>query len=255
MEPLDLVDERHRWLLDRLAEQRRIITNDAARELGVSVDTVRRDLRTLHQQGLLHRVHGGAVPVTSLSNSFNGRTGDESPSRAALAAAVVGRLRAGDVIGLDAGSTNVEIASQIPQSLELTIVTNSPAAAMALADHGSAEVVLLGGLVDLTWMATTGAETVDAWRDHHLDLAVLGACSFDPAAGVSTRSRNEVQTKRALMASAAETVLPLQLEKLGGRAPFHVADVADVDSLIVESLISDDLIERCRSAGIDVVMA
>lgn len=255
MDTVELVDDRQRWLLEQLDENRRIMTNIAAEQLGVSVDTVRRDLRALHDRRLLRRVHGGAVPISQLSSSFSGRSTEQSPSRTALAAAVVARFHTGDVIGLDAGSTTVEIAAQIPQTLNVTIVTNSPAAALALADHRSASVILLGGAVDLTWMATTGPETVDAWRNYRLDLAVLGICAFDPAMGASTRSRNEVPTKRALISAAAETVLPVQAEKLGTQAPFHVASSADIDSLVVESLSDSTIITQCRSAGLDVSIA
>jgi DeoR/GlpR family transcriptional regulator of sugar metabolism len=165
---------------------------------------------------------------------------------------VAARFRSGEVIGLDAGSTNVEVARQIPQTLEITIVTNNPAAATALADHRSVSVILLGGNVDLRWMATTGAETVDGWRSYRLDLAVLGACAFDPTAGASTRSQHEVATKRAMIAAAAETVLPISTEKLGTSAPFHVVDTDDVHALFVESSADKALIKRCRAAGVAV---
>ncbi|MEM9746037.1 MAG: DeoR family transcriptional regulator [Actinomycetota bacterium] len=89
----ELVADRHEWLLARLTERRRVTTNDAAADLGVSVDTVRRDLRLLHDRGLVRRVHGGAVPVSPLSSSFAGRALDDSPERTHLAAAILDRLR------------------------------------------------------------------------------------------------------------------------------------------------------------------
>ncbi len=255
METAALVDDRQRWLLDRMAANRRVLTTEAAEELGVSVDTVRRDLRALHSRGLVRRVHGGAVPVSPLSASFTARSTDDGSSRAALADAVTGRFQPDQVIGLDAGSTNVDIAARIPDTLPVTIVTNSPAAAMALADHPSAKVILLGGIVDLTWMATTGSDVVDAWRDHHLDVAVVGACGFGPDTGVTTRSANEVATKRALIAAGAEVVLPLQHEKLGTVAPFRVAGVEEIDVLVVDQAADTDAVAASRSAGLEVVVA
>lgn len=251
----DLVEARQAWILERVATDRGLLTNDAAAQLGVSVDTVRRDLRALHDRGLLVRVHGGAVPASPLSPSFAGRSQGSSAGRSALATAVVERFRSGDVIGLDAGSTTAEIASRIPSSLHVVIVTNSPAAAVALTDHPSAEVVLLGGTIDLTWMATTGPETVDGWRNHRLDLAVLGVCSLDAESGASTRSRLEVPTKRALVRAAAETVVPVQAEKLETQSPFHVVDTTEVDSLIVETETPKRVIDRFRRAGLDVISA
>jgi len=253
MEAAALVDDRQRWLLERMGATRRLITTEAAKELGVSVDTVRRDLRALHGRGLVRRVHGGAVPLSPLSASFTARSQDDGSSRAALADAVAGRFQAGQVIGLDAGSTNVDVAARIPDTLPVTVVTNSPAAAMALADHPSADVILLGGIVDLTWMAATGPEVVDAWRDHNLDIAVVGACGFGPESGITTRSVNEVATKRALIDAGAEVILPLQHEKLDTLAPFRVAGVEQLDVLVIDDAANRRTIEACRAAGLEVV--
>ncbi len=252
MEAAALVDDRQRWLLERLTADRQVVTTEAAAELGISVDTVRRDLRALHDRGLVRRVHGGAVPVSPLAASFSARSDDDGSSRAALADNVAGRFQAGQVIGLDAGSTNVDIAARIPDALPVTVVTNSPAAAMALADHPSASVVLLGGVVDLTWMAATGPDVVDGWRAHHLDVAVVGACGFGPETGLTTRSVNEVATKRALIAAGAEVVLPLQHEKLDTLAPFRVAGTDALDVLVVDDGAGTEAIAACRAAGLEV---
>ncbi|MEM8748191.1 MAG: DeoR/GlpR family DNA-binding transcription regulator [Actinomycetota bacterium] len=248
----ELVADRHEWLLARLTERRRVTTNDAAADLGVSVDTVRRDLRLLHDRGLVRRVHGGAVPVSPLSSSFAGRALDDSPERTHLAAAILDRLRPGQVVGLDAGTTTAEVAAQIPRSLEITIVTNGPAVAIALADHPHASVVLLGGDVDLRWMACTGPSTVEGIGRHHLDLAVVGVCAIDVDAGATTRSRHELHTKRAWIAAAAETLVPVESTKLGAVAPFRIADASDVGLMISESATAPEVIDAWRAAGLDV---
>lgn len=247
-----LTVDRHEQLIDHLAVHGTITTNAAAQELAVSVDTIRRDLRALHGRGLLRRVHGGATRLSPLSPSYIGRTSDDSAERTRLADAVVKRFRAGQVIGLDAGTTTTAIAARVPQALQITIVTNSPAAAMALADHQSAHVILLGGNVDLTWMAATGPVTVDAIRSYRFDLAIVGACSFDLAAGATTRSQLEVATKQAFCTAAVETLIPLEASKLNTAAPFRIADSADVSIMVVEDSADAEHIAAWRSAGIDI---
>lgn len=255
MESADLVVERHSWLLDRIFERRRIVTTDAATELEVSVDTVRRDLRALHDQGLLRRVHGGAVPASRLPQSFTERSQDASPAHSELAGAIVERFRADQVVGLDAGSTNVEVASLIPPTLAITVVTNSPAVAVALSNHRATKVVLLGGFVDLNWMAAVGPETVDGWRNFRLDLGIVGSCGFDPIIGATTNSHAEVATKRALIESAAETIIPVQAEKFGTAAPYVIARATAFDVVMVESLIDQDLFQPLRESGTEVIIA
>ena len=248
-----LLEDRHQWILERLGDQRQVTTNSVAADLGVSVDTVRRDLRLLHDRGLLRRVHGGALPLSPLSPSFAGRSEDDWTERSQLADLVVRGLRSGQVIGLDGGTTTTEIAARIPQSLEITIVTNNPAAAVRLADHQSVKVILLGGTVDLQWMATTGPTTVDSIRGYHLDLAVVGACSFDPIAGATTRSQNEVATKQAFIEAATETVIPLESSKLSTMAPFHIADASAITVLVPEGAVDPALLTKWRAAEVRIV--
>ena len=254
-ESTELVAERHSWLLERLFEDRRVSTNDAAAELGVSVDTVRRDLRNLHDRGLLRRVHGGALPVARLPQSFAGRSADPGPARPALAAAIVERFRSGQVVGLDAGSTSVEIASLIPPTLNITIVTNNPAVAVALTDHRAVSVILVGGPVDLTWMAIVGAEAVDGWRNYRLDLGVVGVCGFDLAVGATTNSAAEVATKRALIESSAHTIVAVQADKFATAAPFVVASATAFETIVVEAKADAQALQQCRDAGVEVVIA
>lgn len=172
-----------------------------------------------------------------------------------LAAEVIERLRPGQVIGLDGGTTCVGIAAMIPSSLPITIVTNNPAAAVALADHPAATVILLGGQVDLTWMTTTGAETVDAWRNYRLDIGVLGVCGLDAETGATTNSASEVGTKRALIASSTDVVVAIPQDKVGVRAPFVVAGLEALDIVITDSPLPDDITRACAAHGGEVIVA
>lgn len=254
LEP-DLVTERHEWLLERLFNTRKLLTNEIAAELGVSVDTVRRDLRTLHDKGQLRRVHGGAVPASQLPTSFAERQEVGTENRSKLAQAVSDRFRADQVVGLDAGSTNVEIASLIPPTLPLTIVTNNPAVPVALAGHRAVKVIMLGGEIDLQWMAAVGPDAVDGWRNYRLDLGILGACGLDLKAGITTNSHAEVATKRALVEASAEVLLPIQTEKLETVAPYVVGDTSTVDIVVVED-DSEAKVRRCfKRLGVEVVVA
>lgn len=251
---MQLVEQRQEWLLERLESQRRVMTTDVAAELDVSVDTIRRDLRSLHDRGFVRRVHGGAVPIARLPNSFTARSREASWHTSTLAAAVVKRFRPGDVIGLDGGTTCVDIAAQIPATLSITIITNNPAAAVSLADHPHAKVILLGGDLDLTWMTTTGADTVDSWRNYRLDIGVLGICGIDSEAGMTTNSANEVATKRALISSSSDVIVPVHHDKVGVRGSYVVADLDALDIVISTSTLTEDLQRTLSSSGREVTV-
>ena len=252
---LQLVEQRHAWLLERVTTQRRVMTAEAAAQLDVSVDTIRRDLRHLHDRGLVKRVHGGAIPVARLPNSFAGRTQESSESTAALAARIVERFRPGHVIGLDGGTTCVEIAAMIPATLEVTVITNNPAAAVALGGHENTSVILLGGQLDLTWMATVGADAVDAWRNYRLDIGVLGLCGLDSETGATTYSASEVATKRALIESSTDVVVPVTNTKIGVRAPYVIGGLDALDIVITDAALPLDLAQAFAGDRHSVVIA
>ncbi len=254
MESTHLVAERRTQILETLDADRRVDTAALAARFDTSVDTIRRDLRALDRDGRLQRVHGGALPTVATSASYNGRRRDSGSARQRLAAAIVDRLEPGQVVGLDAGTTTTEIAALIPPDLAITVVTNGPSVALALADHPSATVRLVGGHLDLTWMAATGAEAVDAISEHHLDLAVVGVCALDADAGLMTRSTHEVATKRAFIAAAAHTVIPAESPKVETLAPYRIANVDDVSTILLAGEGAGAAATTLRSATAEVVV-
>jgi DeoR/GlpR family transcriptional regulator of sugar metabolism len=229
------------------------VTSDAAARSGVSVDTIRRDLVALEGLGQARRVHGGAVLQSSLPRSFHERALDAAAGTGDLAQLIVDRLEPGQVIGLDAGTTGVEIARRIPLELELTVVTTSPPAAVALEHHRRLTVVLIGGTVDLTWMAVTGADAVKAIGAFRLDTAVLGACAVHPDVGVTTSSLAEVETKRAWVQAGVEVILPASPEKIDRVAPFVVCPLAELSILACSEELPDHSRRRYRRSGVAVL--
>jgi len=101
-------------------------------------------------------------------------------------------------------------------------------------------------------MATTGPTAVDAIRSYHLDIAIVGACSFDLSADATTGSQHEVATKQAFLTAAAEALTALETSKLNTIAPFHIADATDVGIVVMKNATDPNLVKTWRSAGIDV---
>src|SRR5262245_35510582 len=121
-----LTEERRDLILDRLRTEGTVSAAELSASLGVSPDTVRRDLRELAGAGLLRRVHGGALPATVGARPYAGRRGQAPAAKAAIAEATVRIFRNDQVIVLDAGTTTLEVARHLPADLAATVVTNSP---------------------------------------------------------------------------------------------------------------------------------
>jgi DeoR/GlpR family transcriptional regulator of sugar metabolism len=222
-----LTEDRKRLILQRVAETGRVLSGAIAAETGVSEDSIRRDLRDLAAQGLLLRVHGGALPLSPTHRPLHERAGLARDEKSRLGRAVAGAIRPGMVVMIDGGTTAAAVVTALSPAMPLTIVTHSPAIAMA-AGGLAARVVLIGGTLFPLSMVTVGAETVTALSRIRADLAILGATGLHPEAGITTGDVEEAAVKRQIVASAAEVILPLTRDKIGRASAFSVgpADLA-----------------------------
>ena len=247
--------ERRDKILEALGRDRRVLAAELATQFRVSEDTIRRDLRELAEAGLLRRVYGGAVPRSPASPTY-ARRKDESPTaKAAIARATIPFLRDGQVVLIDAGTTALEVAVQLPRHLKLTVVTNSVPVASVLADHPATRVMLVGGLLLNETLATVGAETVEGFRRVRADLCVMGVASVHPEVGLGVFYPEDAEVKRAMVAAAGEVLVVAASDKLGTSAPFLVGPLSLVDILVTDAALPDDAERAYADAGIRVTRA
>jgi DeoR/GlpR family transcriptional regulator of sugar metabolism len=232
-----LTAERRRAILGRLDRDGKVVASELVAALGVSEDTVRRDLRELAAQGLVQRVHGGALPAApaGTSASFAERLEVGVERKSALALAALPLLDGARVIVLDGGTSALELARRLPPDRACTVLTNAPPVAAALAAHPLAEVILLGGRLLKPAQVTVGAATVDALRLVRADVAVLGVCSVHPDVGVTAQDSEEAEVDRAMVACAAEVVALAGTDKLGTASPWVVAGLGELTHLVTDA--------------------
>src|SRR5262249_1563589 len=144
-------------LLDRLAKDGRIIAKDVSQELALSEDTIRRDLRELAADGLLQRVHGGALPASPTIADLAARRSMATEEKEPLGRSAVALISGNQGIFIDGGTTHVELVRALPLDLRLTIITHSPTIAAALEPHRSIDVILIGGQLFRHSMVAVGA--------------------------------------------------------------------------------------------------
>jgi DeoR/GlpR family transcriptional regulator of sugar metabolism len=248
-----LTAERRQEILTRLQRDGKVVASQLVVELGVSEDTVRRDLRELAAGGLVQRVHGGALPPTTATPSFAQRLRVSREAKAHLAEAALPLLESAEVIVLDGGTTSLELARRLPAHRDCTVLTNSPPVAAALADHPAAEVVLIGGRLLKDAQVAIGPEAIAVLRRVRADACVLGICSLHPEVGVTTLDHDESHVKRAMIESAAEVIALATADKLHTAAPWVVCPLADVTHLVTDA--SPDLAGAYAAAGLSVVRA
>jgi DeoR/GlpR family transcriptional regulator of sugar metabolism len=159
------------------------------------------------------------------------------------------------VILLDSGTTTLEVARHLPPDLEATVITNSPPIAVALAEHASVEVMVLGGMLAKGAHSLVGAATIEALRSVRADLLVLGVCSVHPEFGITVVELEESYVKRLMIANAAEVVAVSSADKLGSAGPFVIAPLEELTYLVTEESASVEQLDDYRAAGVEVVLA
>ena len=250
-----LTSQRKLILLDLLKREGRIVARAAASELGVSEDTLRRDLRELAAEGLLQRVHGGALPASPAMADFSARQHIAVDDKSAIGRAAAGLIQPGQVVFIDGGTTSAQLVRHLPAGLHATVVTHSPSIAVELSTHPAIDVIMLGGRLFKHSVVGVGAATVAAIGQVRADLYFMGVCSVHPEAGLSTGDFEEACVKRAMSAAAADTIVLASPEKLATASPYQVIPLADVAGLVTTAQVAEELLAPYRARGIAVYLA
>lgn len=241
-------------LLERLRRDGRIVAKEVAAELGLSEDSIRRDLRELDAAGLAVRVYGGALPASPAVVDYAARSAVAPDSKRRVAATAVGLVEPGATVILDGGTTTLAMVDALPRSLACTIITHSPTVAAALLDH-VADVFLLGGQLFKHSAVACGAAAVEAAGRVSADLFFLGVTGVHPSAGLTTGDADEAAMKRALSARAAETYVLASDEKIGTASRFDVLPLDGVTGIITDVAGDDPTIRELSAAGVRIVPA
>lgn len=250
-----LTSERKTHLLEVLRRDGRIVAKAISQDLDLSEDTIRRDLRELAADGLLQRVHGGALPASLALADVAGRWQVSPEGKSAIARTAARLVRPGQIVILDGGTTAILMARQLPPGLHATVVTHSPGVAVELAAHRGVEVELIGGRLFKHSMVTVGATAAEAIGRIRADTYFMGVTGVHAELGLTTGDAEEAAIKRALSKQAAETIVLASREKLGATSPFLVVPLTEVDALVIENDIPVAVIEPFRRLGITLIQA
>jgi DeoR/GlpR family transcriptional regulator of sugar metabolism len=250
-----LTHQRREYILKVLAEQGQVIAKSVSEELGLSEDTIRRDLRELASEGKLQRVHGGALPASPAVVDFASRQLLATDAKIALGRAAAKMVKPGQVVILDGGTSTLQLAQHLPRDLKATVVTHSPTIAVALVDHPSIEVVMIGGRLFKHSVVAVGAAAMESIARIRADVFFMGVTAIHPKTGLSTGDLEEAHIKRALSASAAETYVLISAEKLNAASPYVIGALNEVDGIVVEPGIPDESLRPYKKDGLTVIRA
>lgn len=258
-------EERHRLMGDRVARQGRATVAELAQQLDITRETVRRDLAQLDQEGIVRRVHGGAVARRTNSTGKEGpgvRTSLNHEQKSRIAARAVDLLPAGATsVVLDAGTTTELLAQAMASTLDsqraadVQVFTHSIPVAHRLTTAGSFQLEVIGGRVRALGSAATGASTIDQFGVLRPDIAFIGANGIDAGFGLSTSDSLEAAVKTSIVACARHVVVLADSSKLGEQTLIRFAELGQVDVLVTDAAPGPGLVAALERAAVEIVLA
>ena len=256
-----------RWneLLELLAAAGQLQVEEAAKELGVSAATVRRDFDELARQQMLTRIRGGAVAQgVTYDLPLRYKTERHPSEKQRIAAVAAGLVRPGQVIGLNGGTTTTEVARALATrsglstgtpAPALTIVTNALNIATELAVRQHIKIVATGGVARPQSYELTGPLATGVIEQVRLDVAFLGVDAIDAVAGATAHHEGEASINRLMTQQADRVVVTADSSKVGRRAFARICTAAEIDVLVTDTAIAAEDAARLEDAGVDVVTA
>lgn len=230
-----LTEERYQFILSFLETNQTITIHEITRSLGTSESTIRRDLQTLEDRGLLIRVHGGAKKKQQLNYepSMNEKKTQRHLEKKAIAQLAITKLQRNDMIYLDAGSTTLEMISLLPKDYDLTVVTNSVTHAIHLLD-AQIPTIILGGSLKMRTDAILGSTAVQQLQQLYFDKVFLGINGIDVQSGFTTPDPEEAFLKKTAANQSQKTFV------LADHSKFKERSFSQVLPLVNAHILTDN---------------
>ena len=248
-----LREERLQIILKMLETNQRVSSVQLSEILNVSDDTIRRDLNELAENGLLKKVHGGAIPKSPSPYKLTERINIAHEEKLVLARKAQQFFKDGQVIMLDNGSTNMEVARLMSPDLKATVFTTSIAIAQILCEHPTIELFMLGGRVFKDAQNTYGTEVIELLSKIRADIFLLGVCGMHYKIGVTMPDWGESVVKRKMVEISAKTIALVTADKLNTAENYVVCAYPQIDFMLTDDTILANQLLDYQGLGVEVL--
>jgi DeoR family transcriptional regulator, aga operon transcriptional repressor len=255
------VSRYQRWneLLDLLPGDGQLTVVEAARALGVSQATIRRDMDQLARQQLLTRTRGGVIAGNvSYDLPLRYKTARHAPEKQRIGRAAAALVTTGAAVALNGGTTTSEVARALatrPDLQAVTVVTNAMNIANELAVRQHIKIVVTGGVTRSQSYELIGPFATLVLEQLALDWAILGVDALDPVAGATAHHEGEASINRLMATRAAQVMIVADASKLGQRAFARVCTVDEIDVIVTDQDAEPAALTAFTERGIQVITA
>lgn len=253
--------ERHARILELVQERGFLETSDLANIFGVSVVTIRRDLKALVDQQLVALQHGGVSAVDyfhgEIEPLYDTKTYINATRKKAIGRAAVSLISEGETVILDAGTTSAALAAAIRRAgfKHLRVFTNDLVVAKTLCNAGKIEVVMIGGLLRSSFYSAYGPLAEMCLRDLHANKLFLGIDAATVTGGISNIQLEEVPVKQRMIEISDKVIVLADSSKFSADAPYRVCDWSRIEALVTDAGLTAGLRAHLSSTGVTLYEA
>ena len=248
--------DRRNQIADMIRQQRTVTNGELMSRFNISIETVRRDLEYLEQQGYLRRVYGGAVSVASLNSEpeYASRANTHFDEKTAIALEASKFIGAQDAIYLGVGTTVQALVPYIKNLDNVTVFTNALRTAIELSESPNCTVIIPGGQLRPKELTVSGFPAEDNFNHFNVDTAFIGIGGITES-GITDFYIGEAQIHKRLIQNARRSIVLADSTKLGMKAVVNVCKLGDVDMVITDSGAPKQIVKALEQAGVRVIIA
>ena len=254
-------NDRIRQIMTILLQEKKVIAKDLAARFGVSLESIRRDLSLLEQQGAVRKFYGGAVLVEDLlpdgeAEVFQVRLTEHGAEKQAIARTATALIADGETVYLDSGTTAAALIPYLKERRGLTVITRSlrSAAQLGMCDHLT--VYCLGGAVKVDTLTNTGFMAQECLNFFsHIDTAILSGDGLVPAQGVVDFGMENLSFKRSLVERSGRVVVVIDSSKFGRTAHCVTCPTPRITTLVSDENAPQKALDALRQQGVEVITA
>jgi DeoR/GlpR family transcriptional regulator of sugar metabolism len=245
--------ERQAYILHQVNLHNKVLSADLSHHINVSDDTIRRDLQELAIAGKLIKVHGGALSPSFHDGIHTSKEVYSYTQKKIIAQKAASLVKDGMFVLTGGGTTIIELARALPNSLRATFISGSIPAIYEYMNHPNIDVIVIGDKISKNSKITVGLDAVSRIRQIKADICFMGVNALSLENGVSDNDWDVVQIKKGMVESSQKVVCLTIAEKLNSQQPLQVCESSKIDTLITELLPDDRLLDRYKEAGIKVL--
>jgi len=245
-----LKEERFSHILNALKKKGKVTFDSLSRELKVSEDTVRRDIESLHNNGLLIRVRGGAISPSKNPLNFQDRTAYFSEEKNIIGLKAQQLIKNGQTIFMDGGTTICSIAHHLPANSSFRLITNNLALVPLISKFKGIELIILGGTYDRKTEINTGFQACAEVGNYVADLYLMGTCALHKDFGITAAFQSDGELKQKMLKNAVKTFAVGNGAKLNLTEHYKVCELAEIHGLITDLSVAHAALTQFRDLGL-----